>query len=71
MKTFNVYQVHGSEDGCIAICSSKKRAIAAAMEYVIASGCDAANIEVDNSSERMTDIMGESISAYVETWNVT
>ena len=41
------------------------------MEYVIASGCDAANIEVDNSCERMTDIMGESISAYVETWNVT
>ena len=40
MKTFHVYQVDGSHDGPIGIYSSKKKAVAAAIAYVVSNGDD-------------------------------
>jgi len=39
-RQYNVYMVNGSEDGLLGIFSSKKKAMARAIEYILQSGVD-------------------------------
>ncbi len=60
----NVYQVYGNHDGVLGIYGSKKRAIAAAIEYVTDNGKDYFNTDSDNPY--ITYIEGEDSTAQVE-----
>lgn len=66
--SFKVYQVYGSEDGTVGIFSSKKRAIASAINYVEKAGDETP--EIDNSMDWITYATGNSVEATVETWIV-
>jgi hypothetical protein len=59
------YQVVGSEDGTIAICANRKRAIEKAVEYVMQT-----SDTYDRTDTKYGDtyIEGDSISARVERW---
>lgn len=59
------YQVTGSEDGTIAICANRQRAIEKAIEYVLQN--DPAYDRSDNKYGDVS-IYGDSLSAYVEKW---
>lgn len=59
------YQVTGSEDGTIAICGNRKRAIEKAIEYVQQSDT---TYERNDSECGYSSIHGERLSAYVEKW---
>ena len=52
-RQYNVYTVTGSEDGLLGIYSSKKKAMARAIEYVMLSGADGYKID-DKSSDYIT-----------------
>jgi hypothetical protein len=66
--SFKVYQVYGSEDGTTGIFSSKKRAMASAIDYVKNAGDETP--EVDDSMDWITFITGNSVEAKVESWIV-
>lgn len=59
------YLITGSEDGTIAICGNRKRAIELAIEYVSKHDtvADRSDDKYGNSS-----IYGTRLSAYVERW---
>lgn len=59
------YQVTGSEDGTIAICGNRKRAIEVAIEYVLQSGD---TYESSDDKYGNASIYGEHATAYVEKW---
>ena len=69
MKTYNVYQVDGSHDGPLGIYSSKKKALAAAIAYVQASGDDHYDID-DTSWNTITSVSNDDNSADVIQWAV-
>lgn len=48
-RQYNVYLVNGSEDGLLGIFSSKKKAMARAIEYIMASGASGYNVDTKSS----------------------
>ena len=69
MKTFHVYQVDGSHDGPLGIYSSKKKALAAAIAYVVSNGDDNYSID-DDSWDTITSVSNDDNSADVIQWGV-
>jgi hypothetical protein len=65
--SFKVYQVYGSEDGTTGVFSSKKRAMASAIDYVKNAGDETPEID---AMDWITFITGNSVEAKVETWIV-
>ena len=61
------YLVHGSEDGTLGIYSSKKKAMARALEYVAAIGDEEASVEAGNWN---TYVAGNGVEARIEKWEM-
>ncbi len=65
----NVYQVDSNHDGPLGIYSSKKKAMAAAIAYVQASGQDHYDI-IDTGWSTITSVANDDNSADVIQWRV-
>jgi hypothetical protein len=67
--SYNVYQVDGSHDGPLGIYSSKKKAIVAAIAYVVSNGDDNYTID-DTSWSTVTSVANDGNQADVTQWKV-
>jgi hypothetical protein len=59
------YTVHGSEDGVVAVCGNKKRALEKAIEYVRQTSEE---FEIVKSGDWVTYVRGYRVTATVEKY---